>query len=142
MIAFTRITDAVLDPAEHLDAVAAPHAGASALFVGTVRDNDPDAAGRVVRLDYSAHPDAERVLAELAEACDAPSVRIAISHRVGSLGVGGLAIICAVSSVHRADAFEVSRELVERVKAELPVWKKQVENDGSSSWVGLGRLAP
>ncbi|SEB88382.1 molybdopterin synthase subunit MoaE [Paramicrobacterium humi] len=141
MIAFARVSDADLDPAAHLDAVAAPEQGATALFVGTVRDNDPDAAGRVVRLDYSAHPDAERILAEIAAGLDGPGLRIAVSHRVGSLDVGGLAIVAAVSSVHRADAFDVSRALVERVKAELPVWKKQVESDGSSSWVGLGRLA-
>ncbi|MEV4774631.1 molybdenum cofactor biosynthesis protein MoaE [Microbacterium sp. LWH12-1.2] len=141
MIAFSRVSEVVLDPSEHLDAVAGAEAGASALFVGTVRDHDPDAAGEVVLLEYSAHPDAERILGEISASLDGDGIRIAVSHRIGALAVGDAAIICAVSSAHRADAFEVCRELVERVKAELPVWKKQVEADGTAIWVGLGSLA-
>lgn len=141
MIALSAISGDELDVAAHLSAVAAPDAGATALFVGTVRDNDPDARGTVVELEYSAHPDAERFLREILEQLDRPDVRIAVSHRVGTLGVGGVAIVSAVSSVHRAQAFEINRELVERVKAELPMWKKQIENDGSHTWVGLGRVS-
>lgn len=140
MIRFARLTDRALDAAAHLAAVAAPGAGASTLFAGTVRDNDPDAAGEVVRLEYSAHPDAGRILAEIAERADGPGLRIAVSHRIGTLAVGDVALVCAVSSAHRADAFEISRALVERVKAELPVWKRQIEADGTSSWTGLGSL--
>jgi molybdopterin synthase catalytic subunit len=128
-----------LDPASFLAQVASAQAGATSLFVGTVRDHDPDAAGEVVRLEYSCHPDAETVLDEIAQASDGAGLRIAISHRVGVLEIGDVAIVCAVSSAHRTDAFEICRRLVERVKAELPVWKKQIEADGSSSWVGLGR---
>lgn len=141
MICIATMSAEELDVAAHLNAVAAPDAGATALFVGTVRDNDPDAAGRVERLDYSAHPNAQRIIAELAAAVDDTGLRIAVSHRVGSLTVGDAAIVCAVSSVHRAGSFEVNRDLVERVKAELPVWKKQVESDGSATWVGLGNPA-
>ncbi|MGO3326189.1 molybdenum cofactor biosynthesis protein MoaE [Gordonia sp. (in: high G+C Gram-positive bacteria)] len=140
MIVSASLNDEPLDVGAHLDAVASPSVGATALFVGTVRDNDPDAAGAVVLLEYSAHPDADGILARIAESVDTPDVRIAVSHRVGDLDVGGVAIVCAVSSVHRAQAYEVNRELVERVKAELPVWKKQVESDGTSAWVGLGGL--
>lgn len=140
MIVWSAVSDDDLDVAAHLEAVASPSAGATALFVGTVRDNDPDASGRVVLLEYSAHPDARAVLDRIAGELDDPAVRIAVSHRVGDLRVGGVAIICAVSSVHRARAFDVNRELVERVKAELPVWKRQVESDGASSWIGLGGL--
>lgn len=142
MIRLVRVSRDALDVAAHLEAVAAPSAGATALFIGHVRDNDPEAAHRVVRLEYSAHPDAEAVLAELAGSLDGPDLRLAVSHRVGALDVGEVAIVCAVSSVHRATAFDACRALVELVKAELPVWKKQVEDDGSASWVGLGRLAP
>lgn len=141
MIRTASISERALDVTEHMDAVAHAQQGASALFVGTVRDNDPDAAGRVVELEYSAHPDAEAVLAELAAAADGDGLRIAVSHRIGTLGIGDAAIVCAVSSVHRAEAFDVCRALVESVKAELPVWKKQIEADGSYGWVGLGRLA-
>ena len=140
MIVVSELSDEPLDVAAHLDAVASPSVGATALFVGTVRDIDPDAAGRVVLLEYSAHPDAADILTRIAASVDTPEVRVAVSHRVGDLAVGGVAIVCAVSSVHRAEAFDVNRELVERVKAELPVWKKQVESDGTSSWVGLGGL--
>lgn len=141
MIVFSRVSDAVLDASGHLAAVAAPDSGATALFVGTVRDHDPDAAGEVIRLEYSAHPDAERILGEIAASLDEEGLRIAVSHRVGALDIGESAIVCAVSSAHRADAFEICRELVERVKAELPVWKKQLEADGTAVWVGLGSLA-
>lgn len=146
MIAMTQLSREPLDVAAHLEAVASPRAGASAVFVGTVRDHDPEAGGTVVTLEYSAHPDAERILAELATRADAEheqdptGLRIAVSHRVGALAVGEAAIVCAVSSAHRADAFEVARDVVERVKAGLPVWKRQLESDGTAGWVGLGGL--
>ncbi|GAB3804212.1 molybdenum cofactor biosynthesis protein MoaE [Humibacter antri] len=139
MIVRARLSDEPLSVDRQLAEVAATDAGATALFVGTVRDHDPGATGEVVRLEYTAHPDADAVLEHLAEELDGDGVRISVSHRVGTLEVGDVAIVCAVSSAHRAQAFEISRELVERVKAELPVWKKQVEADGSSTWVGLGR---
>lgn len=141
MICIATLSETALDVAAHLDAVAAPDAGATALFVGTVRDNDPDAAGRVERLDYTAHPDAQHILGELAARVDDAGLRIAVSHRVGSLAVGDAAIVCAVSSVHRAEAFDVNRDLVERVKAELPVWKKQTEDNGSATWIGLSSVS-
>ncbi len=140
MIVRASVTETPLDVAAHLADVADPAAGASAVFVGTVRDHDPDATGEVIRLEYSAHPDAERILQELVQDADEDGVRIAVSHRTGSLDVGDAAIVCAVSSAHRADAFEICRAVVETVKAELPVWKKQIEADGASSWVGLGRV--
>ena len=147
MIVLTQLTREPLDVAAHLEAVASPQAGASAVFVGTVRDHDPEATGAVVTLEYSAHPEAERILTELATEAerfheqDETGLRIAVSHRVGSLSVGEAAIVCAVSSAHRADAFEVARDVVERVKAGLPVWKRQLEADGTAEWVGLGSLA-
>lgn len=141
MIMVTAIDHNDLDVSAHVAAVSAPDAGATAVFVGTVRDNDPDADGAVVELEYSAHPDADRFLREIVESLDRPDVRIAVSHRVGLLGVGGVAIVSAVSSVHRTEAFEMNRELVERVKAELPMWKKQIESDGTHAWVGLGKVA-
>lgn len=126
-----------IDIAAHLVAVADPRAGATATFIGTVRDHDPEAAGAVTRLDYSAHPDAEGVLARIAADLDADGTRIAVTHRLGTLGVGDLAIAVAVSTAHRADAFDRCRELVERVKAELPVWKRQHTADGTTHWVGM-----
>ena len=137
MIVLTAITEQDLDATTHLDAVAHDAAGATALFVGTVRDHDPGAVGEVTRLEYSAHPDAAETLRDLAAAVDAEDLRIAITHRIGALSVGEIAIVCAVSSAHRAEAFDIARALVEKVKAEVPIWKRQITVDGSTNWVGL-----
>ena len=134
-----RVSDAPLDVVAHLDAVSSPAAGAVATFVGQVRDHDPGARGDVVRLDYSAHPDAEEVLARLATevAADGDVLALAVSHRTGTLEVGDVAVVVAVATAHRDAAFRLCRELVERVKAELPVWKRQVTADGAGTWVGM-----
>ena len=134
-----RVTEAPLDLAEHVAAVSGPRAGAVATFLGLVRDHDPSVDGAVVGLDYSAHPDAGAVLASLAaDAADRDGVLgVAVSHRVGMLAVGEAAIVAAVASAHRELAFDVCRALVETVKAELPVWKREVLADGSHVWVGL-----
>ncbi len=137
--ALVRVTDEPLDLAAHVAAVSDPRAGAIATFLGTVRDHDPSVVGEVVALDYSAHPDAEVVLARLAAAVAETEgvLGVAVSHRVGLLDVGEAAIVAAVASAHRALAFDVCRELVESVKAQLPVWKREVLRDGSHVWVGL-----
>ena len=135
-----RLTDAPLDLAAHVAAVTDPRAGAVATFLGVVRDHDPSVDGEVVALDYSAHPDAEAVLTRLARAAAATEgvLGVAVSHRVGLLAVGQAAIVAAVATAHRRLAFDVCRDLVETVKAELPVWKREVLRDGSHVWVGLG----
>ncbi|MFV0253621.1 MAG: molybdenum cofactor biosynthesis protein MoaE [Beutenbergiaceae bacterium] len=122
----------------YAEAVRTPAVGAVATFVGTVRDHSPDAAGPVVELQYSAHPDAATVIRTVAEqvAADHPGVRLAVGHRVGILGVGDAALVAAVADAHRGEAFDACRELVEQVKAQLPVWKKQVIADGTHTWVG------
>lgn len=128
-----------LDLDAHLDAVDDPAAGAVTTFVGRVRDNDPDAATAVVALEYSAHPDAEATLRGIAERAAGDSGAIvAVSHRIGRLEVGEAAVIVAVASGHRAEAFEVCRAMIESIKVELPVWKRQVEADGTTAWKGLG----
>ncbi|HWU45367.1 MAG TPA: molybdenum cofactor biosynthesis protein MoaE [Humibacter sp.] len=139
-VVFARIVDAPLEVALHESAVAHSAAGATALFIGTVRDHDPDAVGQVERLEYSAHPDASAVLQRIAEEVSGrrDGVRVAVSHRIGSLEVGDHALIAAVSAPHRAEAFDACRDLVERVKHEVPIWKKQYAADGTTSWIGLG----
>ena len=133
------IVDTDLDVLGHLAAVADPRAGAVATFVGQVRDHDPDADGQVTALEYSAHPDAESVLRRIcAELASDPEVLgLAVTHRTGSLVVGDLAIVACVATAHRALAFDVCRELVERVKTEVPIWKRQQLADGTCTWVGL-----
>ncbi|HEY9310148.1 MAG TPA: molybdenum cofactor biosynthesis protein MoaE [Microbacterium sp.] len=128
-----------LDLDAHLRAVHDSRMGAVTTFVGRVRDHDPDAATAVVALEYSAHPDAQPALARLAAAAiGATGALVAVSHRVGTLHVGDAAVVIAVASAHRAEAFAVCRTLIETIKTDLPVWKRQVESDGTATWLGLG----
>lgn len=129
------ITGSPLDLAAHEAAVSDPAAGAVVSFAGVVRDHDH---GRTVRwLEYEAHPSAEAVLKEVAAAVAAdPVVRgIAVSHRVGVLQIGDVALAAAVATAHRAEAFAACAKLVDEVKARLPVWKHQVFTDGTDEWV-------
>ena len=134
-----RVVDEPLDLLFHVEHVSDPRAGAVATFVGLVRDHDPSVEGRVVGLDYTAHPtrrpccSGSRVGRRRAD----DVLGIAVSHRVGHLAVGEAAIVAAVATAHRAEAFDVCRALVETVKAELPVWKREVLEDGSHVWVGM-----
>ncbi len=117
-------------------AVAGPGAGAIALFAGTVRDNDHDHG--VTGLSYSAHPTAEAELREVAEAIAEKFavLGVAVVHRIGDLAVGDLAVVAAVSSAHRAEAFDACRELIDELKATVPIWKHQQFTDGTDEWVG------
>lgn len=128
-----------LDLDVHLSAVHDPTAGAVTTFVGRVRDHDPDAATAVVALEYTSHPDAEATLHRIAsDAVGETAAIVAVSHRVGRLAVGDAAVIIAVASPHRAEAFEVCRAIIETIKTDLPVWKRQVEADGTTAWKGIG----
>jgi molybdopterin synthase catalytic subunit len=129
------ITDQPLDLAAHEAAVADPRAGAVVSFQGVVRDHDH---GRgVVSLDYEGHPTATAVLREVAaEVAKDPEVyAVAVSHRVGALKVGDVAIVAAVSTAHRQAAFAACARLVDEAKARLPIWKRQVFTDGTDEWV-------
>jgi len=138
-VRLARISAEPLDLAEHLDAVQDARTGAEISFVGRVRDHDPDATGSVVALEYTSHPDAETALMALAERASAGTEAIiAVSHRIGRLSVGEPAVIVAVSAAHRGEAFDVSRALIESIKHELPIWKRQIEADGTTAWKGLG----
>lgn len=141
------VTTAPLDEAAARAAVDAPDAGAVVLFSGVVRDHD-DGRG-VARLSYTAHPSAQATLRSVVEATvgevlaaagtagRAPErpLRVWIAHRVGELAVGDAAFVCAVSAAHRGEAFRLCSELVDRVKAEVPIWKEQFFDDGGSEWV-------
>jgi molybdopterin synthase catalytic subunit len=130
------IRDTALSVDEVLGAVRHPRAGAVATFIGVVRESDH---GRGVEaLDYTSHPGAPQVLRELAErlAKGADVIRVAVVHRVGHLEIGDTAVVVAVSAAHRAPALEVCRELVDAMKATVPIWKHQVFADGSDEWVG------
>jgi len=129
------VTTDPLDVAAHEKAVADPRAGAVVSFQGVVRDHDD---GRTVTLlEYEAHPSAAAVLdAVAAEIAADPAVyALAVSHRVGLLEIGDVALVAAVSTAHRAAVFAICARLVDEVKARLPVWKRQVFADGSEEWV-------
>ncbi|AKV87330.1 molybdenum cofactor biosynthesis protein MoaE [Microbacterium sp. CGR1] len=137
------ISEEKLDVDAHFAAVDDPALGGVTTFIGRVRDNDPDATTPVVGLEYSSHPDAEPTLRRIAEEAAAHAVGdarvvVAVSHRIGRLDVGDAAVVIAVAAEHRAEAFEVCRAVIEDIKTSLPVWKRQVESDGSTSWKGIG----
>ena len=117
-------------------AVADPAAGGIALFAGTVRDSDHDRG--VSGLSYSAHPSAVDELRRVAQviAEKYPVIGIAAVHRVGDLAIGDLAVVLAVSCPHRAEAFDACRDLIDILKASVPIWKHQRFDDGTAEWVG------
>ncbi len=130
------VTETAIDPARHAAEVDRPEAGAVVTFAGVVRDHD---GGRSVeRIAYVAHPDAGEVLARVAAdvAARTEVEALAVSHRVGELGIGECALAVAVSAAHRAEAFAAAALLVDEVKRLLPVWKRQVFTDGTDEWVG------
>lgn len=131
-----------IDAEQLLAQVERPDAGAAVVFVGRVRNHDPQATGSVVSLTYTSHPSAgEKIVEIVTAALDAADperdARVAVVHRIGELAVGEVAFCVAVSTGHRRLAFEVSEHIVEKVKAELPIWKQQFVEDGSYGWSGL-----
>ena len=130
------IRDTELSVDEVRAAVAGPGAGGIALFAGAVRDTDHEQG--VTGLSYSAHPSAEAELWRVAElvADKFPVLGIAAVHRVGDLAVSDLAVVAAVACAHRGAAFDACRELVDVLKASVPIWKHQRFTDGTSEWVG------
>ena len=125
-----------LDVDEHARLVARSAAGAVVSFSGVVRDHD---SGRGVQaLEYSSHPSAGDVITRVARqiATGHPEVlALAVSHRVGSLMIGDSALACAVAAAHRAAAFAACAALVDEVKLQLPIWKRQEFADGTEQWV-------
>ncbi|MDO4259200.1 MAG: molybdenum cofactor biosynthesis protein MoaE [Actinomycetaceae bacterium] len=133
----TAISSSPLDSAHIIAAAHDPRCGAVASFIGAVRnhDNGLDVTG----IDYSAHPNADAILRDIAEHfISRPGVHsIEVWHRTGSLQVGDLAMVVAVGAEHRAQAFGATEAIVEEIKARLPIWKKQILADGSHMWSGL-----
>ena len=130
------VTAEPIDEAAVRAAVGAETSGAVVVFLGVVRNHD---AGRdVLSLDYQAHPDAERFLAEcVRRIADDTGLAVAAAHRVGELHIGDVALVAAASAPHRADAFDACERLVDLIKQQVPIWKRQHFTDGVSEWVGL-----
>jgi molybdopterin synthase catalytic subunit len=144
----SRAADRVHVSAEPIDLAAlvagVSHAGAGAVasFVGAVRDVNDGAA--VLGIDYEAYgPMANRELAVILDEAAArwPGARLAVRHRVGYLAVGEASVAVAVSSPHRAAAFDACRYVVEELKRRVPVWKREHYADGRRAWVD-GRVDP
>lgn len=137
------VTTEVLDLDQLRNMVDSPRAGATLCFVGQIRDHDPEAQGPVASIDYTAHPDApamigpiiEKVLAELDPDGEA---LVSAEHRIGHLEVGELALVVCVATPHRKLGFRLCDQVVEAIKAELPIWKQQEEVDGRQVWSNLG----
>ncbi|MCA9543182.1 MAG: molybdenum cofactor biosynthesis protein MoaE [Myxococcales bacterium] len=132
------LTHEPLDPRAVERLVAGPDRGGLVTFTGTVRDHTGDHG--VVRLEYEAYePMAVKVLADIVTRVEArwPATTAAVHHRLGVLAVGEAAVVLAVSAPHRADAFAACQALIDELKADVPIFKKEVRGDGSV-WVGLG----
>ena len=141
-IRLAEVTGTPIDHQHLIDLVSRPRAGAISLFLGTVRDNDPQAAGVVTALDYTCHPSSYDAIGEITArvlAVEDPDdlCTVALAHRIGRLVVGDSAFVVAVSSAHRAQAMHVCERLVEEVKKTLPMWKQQFGADGTYQWSGL-----
>jgi molybdopterin synthase catalytic subunit len=131
-----RVTTDVLDPNDALAFVADPRAGGTALFAGTVRDHSR--GGAVTGLEYEAWEErAASSIDAIGEEIFArwPVCRAALSHRVGALDVGEVSVVVCCSAPHRAEAFEAARFGIERIKLDVPIWKKERLETGEAHWV-------
>ena len=110
--------------------------GALVTFEGVVRNHDHGLA--VTALEYQAHPEAARFMAEACEQiAQATGLRVAAAHRVGQLQIGDVALVASVAAAHRGDAFAACQQLVDLIKLTVPIWKRQHLADGTTEWVGL-----
>lgn len=130
------VRDEALSVDEVLAAVSDPATGGICLFVGTVRDVDHGKS--VTKLDYTAHPSVYDVFREVTDevASAHPVHALAAVHRVGELKVGDIAVVVAAAAPHRAEAFDACRQLIDELKARVPIWKHQLFDDGDVEWVG------
>ena len=133
-----RLREAPLSLAEVVAAVEHRNAGGITTFTGNVREHS---RGKVVEfLEYEAYPAmAVAKMDEIALAVEAEieGARVALQHRVGRLEIGETAVVIAASAPHRDEAFRACREVIERLKRDVPIWKKEVDTDGAE-WIGQG----
>lgn len=126
-----------LDAGSAAKFVADARAGGIAIFLGTTRE-ETDAIGRpLAALDYEAYPEMARAqLEDLARRARLtwPVLKIVLLHRVGRVLVGEPSVVIAVSTPHRAEAFDACRWLIDTLKAEAAIWKKEIWEDGTGTW--------
>jgi molybdopterin synthase catalytic subunit/molybdopterin converting factor small subunit len=133
-----RLSEEPIDPNSVIREVSDPRAGGIATFIGTTR---VQSRGRtVLHLDYEAYSGmAEQVMEEIGEELKAQHTlcEIAITHRVGRVGIGELSVVIAVSAPHRAEALAACQEAIDTLKQRVPLWKKEVY-EGGEEWIGQG----
>ena len=130
-----RLTEAPLKPDQVISLVESPTCGGIDVFIGTVRDKTKDR--KVIRLEFEAYdPMAIREMEKIANHAleKWPIKHIAIHHRKGVLEIGEIAVIIAVSSPHRKAAFEACQFAIDTLKETVPIWKKEIFEDGEV-WV-------
>jgi molybdopterin synthase catalytic subunit/molybdopterin converting factor small subunit len=129
------LVDEPIDPQEVLSRIDDPSCGAQLLFLGVVRNHHK---GRPVEgITYHGYrPMAEKALKKIARELEEghPGARVVLVHRLGDLAVGEASTAIAVGSAHREEAYELSRLALERLKAEVPIWKLERYPDGTSLW--------
>jgi len=131
-----RVTDEAIGADEAVALVADPAAGGTCVFLGTVRNHSE--AGEVVGLTYEAWDElAVRRLGEIGEELFAgwPLRKVALLHRMGDLAIGEVSVVVACSAAHRVEAFEACRHGIERLKEDVPIWKKEARISGEAHWV-------
>ncbi|WP_027408946.1 molybdenum cofactor biosynthesis protein MoaE [Anoxybacteroides tepidamans] len=136
MSTFFTITDQPISLEEVVRKVIRPEAGAVTTFIGTVREFTN--GKRTLFLQYEAYvPMAEKMLAQIGEEISKrwPEAKVAITHRIGKLAISDVAVVIAVSTPHRKDAYEANQYAIERIKQIVPIWKKEHWEDGTE-WVG------
>jgi molybdopterin synthase catalytic subunit len=119
-----------------IDKVIQREAGAITTFIGTVRELTH--GKKTLYLVYEAYePMAVKKLAQIGSEIEErwPGSKVAITHRVGKLDITDIAVVIAVSTPHRADAYEANRYAIERIKEIVPIWKKEHWEDGQE-WIG------
>lgn len=134
---FVKVTTEPLSADEYQKRVLSPRCGAVVLFAGVVREYTGDK--RTVFLKYDAYREmAEREMLKIAQEIESrwPDARVAIGHRIGELGIGETSVIVAVATPHRDAAFQAARYGIDTLKERVPIWKKEVWEDGES-WVGI-----
>lgn len=129
------ITRGSINPTTLIAAVSAPERGGLVCFLGTVRCGPDD--GPVTRIEYDAYPEMlEREFAKIVDEAESrwSTTRVAAQHRIGPIPLGEASIAIVAAAPHRADAFDACRYVIEEAKRRLPVWKREVLEDGSAAW--------